>query len=206
MVPVPLSRLIPARPRVARPASRAVNAAKTAVQIAVMWSLLLAAVPLVLAWGEDAWGLARLPPRPRLGAGLFVVMSLLGLATANVLVRDGQGTPLPLDTARKLVVSGPYRHVRNPMAIFGFGQGLAVGLWLGSPAVLAYTLVGMAVWQRLARPWEEADLEARFGEDYRRYRAAVPCWVPRLKPYRAASIRAGNDTVSACRRPRRGGV
>lgn len=190
MVPVPLSLLIPARPRVARPASRAVNTAKTALQIAVMWSVLLAAVPLTLAWSEGAWGLAGLSPRPLLGAVLFVAMSLLGLVTANVLVRDGHGTPLPLDTARKLVVSGPYRHVRNPMAIFGFGQGLAVGLWLGSPAVLAYTLVGMAVWQWLARPWEEADLEARFGEDYRRYRAAVPCWIPRLKPYRAPAAAA----------------
>jgi protein-S-isoprenylcysteine O-methyltransferase Ste14 len=197
MVPVRRASLIPARPRVARPASRAVNTAKTVAQIVVMWSVLLAAVPLALAGTEEVWGRARLPPRPLLGAGLFGVMSLLGLLTANVLVRDGRGTPLPLDTARELVVSGPYRYVRNPMAIFGFGQGLAVGLWLGSPAVLAYTVVGMAAWQWLARPWEEADLETRFGEAYRRYKAAVPCWIPRLKPYLApadvASASAGES-------------
>jgi protein-S-isoprenylcysteine O-methyltransferase Ste14 len=185
MVPVRLASLIPARTRVARPASRAVNTAKTAAQIVVMWSVLLAAVPLALARAEEIWGLARLPPRPLLGAGLFGAMSLLGILTANVLVRDGRGTPLPFDTARELVASGPYRYVRNPMAMFGFGQGLAVGLWLGSPAVLVYTVVGIATWQWLARPWEEADLQARFGEAYRRYKAAVPCWIPRLKPYRA---------------------
>lgn len=42
--------------------------------------------------------------------------------------------------------------VRHPMAFFGFGQGLAVGLWLGSPTELAYTGVGMAIWQGFARP------------------------------------------------------
>ena len=190
MVPIRLASLIPARPRVAQPASRALNTAKTAVQIAVMWSVLLAAVPLTLARAEEALGVARLPPWPLLGAGLFGVMSLLGLATANVLVRDGCGTPLPLDTARDLVVSGPYRFVRNPMAVFGFGQGFAVGVWLGSPAVLIYTAVGMAVWQWLARPWEEADLEARFGAPYRRYKAAVPCWIPRLTPYEDSEVTA----------------
>jgi protein-S-isoprenylcysteine O-methyltransferase Ste14 len=187
MVPGRLSSLMPARPRVARPATRACNTAKTAAQIIVMWSVLLAAVPLALARAEGAWGLPRWPAQPVLGAGLFGAMSLLGLATANVLVRDGRGTPLPLDTARDLVVSGPYRYVRNPMAIFGFGQGLAVGLWLGSPAVLAYTAVGMLVWQWLARPWEEADLEARFGSRYLRYKAAVPCWIPRCVAYREAA-------------------
>jgi protein-S-isoprenylcysteine O-methyltransferase Ste14 len=194
MVPVRLASLIPARPRVARPAPRALNTAKTAAQIAVMWSVLLAAVPLALARVEEASGLAGVPARPLLGAGLFGAMSLFGLMTANVLVRDGRGTPLPLDTARDLVVSGPYRFVRNPMAIFGFGQGFAVGLWLGSPAVFVYTAVGMAVWQWLARPWEEADLEARFGETYRRYKAAVPCWIPRLTPYRAPAQAAPVST------------
>jgi protein-S-isoprenylcysteine O-methyltransferase Ste14 len=197
MVPARLASLIPARPRVARHASRAFNTAKTVAQIVVMWSVLLAAVPLALARAEEAWGLARWPGRPLLGAGLFGAMSLLGLVTANVLVRDGRGTPLPLDTARELVVSGPYRHVRNPMAIFGFGQGLAVGLWLGSPAVFAYTAVGMAIWQWLARPWEEADLEGRFGSRYLRYKAAVPCWIPRLLPYQepgaTASAAAGES-------------
>jgi protein-S-isoprenylcysteine O-methyltransferase Ste14 len=160
--------LMPSGPRVARPASRGWNSLKTVAQIAVMWGLLLGVLPL----GIDL-----------VGAMLFAVASLLGLATANALVRDGEGTPLPLDTVRKLVVSGPYRHVRNPMAMFGFAQGFAVGLWLGSPAVLVYTAAGIMIWQGLARPWEEADLERRFGDRYRCYRAAVHCWIPRLTPF-----------------------
>ena len=87
---------------------------------------------------------------------------------------------LPLDTARELVVAGPYRHVRNPMAIGGLSQGIGVAVWLGAPAVLAYVAVGMAIWKWIARPWEERDLEERFGD---RYRAAAPCWPPGLAPY-----------------------
>lgn len=178
-----LQQLIPRGTRVAAPASRAWNTAKTLGQIVAMWSVLLAVVPLAIA-AVERWLLApRLPDTGPLGAALFVAGSLLGLVTANVLVRDGEGTPLPLDTARRLVIAGPYRHVRNPMAMFGFAQALGIGLWLRSPGTLVYTAAGMAIWQFLARPWEEADLERRFGEPYRRYRAAVRCWLPRLWPY-----------------------
>ncbi|HEX4607354.1 MAG TPA: hypothetical protein VH092_04035 [Urbifossiella sp.] len=40
---------------------------------------------------------------------------------------------------------------------------------LASPAVVLYALSGGPVWNLLARPWEEWDLESRFGESYRRY-------------------------------------
>ena len=184
-------RLRGLRPRVARPASRVWNTLKTVLQIVVMWGVLLVLMPLAIHWGESRFGMPAWPGAGPgmerigavLGAVLTVAGSLLGLWTANVLVRDGAGTPLPLDTARELVVAGPYRHVRNPMAIGGFGQGIGVAVWLGAPAVLAYVAVGMAIWQWIARPWEERDLEERFGDRYRRYRAAVPCWLPRLAPY-----------------------
>lgn len=171
------------RPRVAKPASRLRNSLKTIGQIIILWSVALALLPLVIAWCERAIAAPTLPPLPELGIPLLVAASLLGLVTANVLVRDGRGTPLPFDTARNLAISGAYRYVRNPMAICGFLQAAGVGLWLGSPGVLAYAALGAILWQLLARPWEEADLEARFGDRYQRYRAAVPCWIPRCLPY-----------------------
>lgn len=188
MVPgMPLGRLksilVDSRPRVARPASRGWNTLKTLLQIGAMWSVVLGVLPLAIARLEAGLGMPRMPGWGWCGAGLFLGCSAMGLWTANVLVRDGRGTPLPLDTARDLVVSGPYRYVRNPMAIGGFGQGVGVGLWLGSPAVVCYVAVGAVIWQCLARPWEERDLEERFGARYRRYRAAVPCWLPRLRAY-----------------------
>lgn len=178
-----MNRLFAVRPRVARPASRGWNTLKTLLQIAAMWSVLLGVVPAAIRRLEAGLGLPGMPGMEWVGAALFGACSVIGLWTANVMVRDGSGTPLPLDTARHLVVSGPYRYVRNPMAIGGFGQGIGIGLWLGSPGVLCYVAVGVAIWQCLARPWEERDLEMRFGDRYRTYRDGVRCWLPRPRPY-----------------------
>lgn len=94
------------------------------------------------------------------------------------MVRDGEGTPLPLDQTNALVVSGPYRFVRNPMAIAGIGQGLAVACLFQSIPILAYSLLGALVWQVVVRPFEERDMINRFGEDYLNYRRNVTCWLP----------------------------
>ncbi len=76
------------------------------------------------------------------------------------------------------MIAGPYRFVRNPMALAGVTQAAAVGLMLGSWLVVAYAVIGSSLWNHVVRPGEEADLEARFGDPFRRYRAAVRCWVP----------------------------
>ena len=49
-------------------------------------------------------------------------------------------------------------------------QGAALGVWFGSPLILIYVIAGALSWNFAARPWEEADLRARFGADYERYR------------------------------------
>jgi protein-S-isoprenylcysteine O-methyltransferase Ste14 len=82
----------------------------------------------------------------------------------------------------RLVVAGPYRFVRNPMAVGSIIQGIGVGLLLSSWIVVVYAVFGAVVWNVLVRPVEEADLEARFGEPYRRYRSELRCWVPSLRP------------------------
>jgi protein-S-isoprenylcysteine O-methyltransferase Ste14 len=43
------------------------------------------------------------------------------------------------------------------------------------------------VWMLFVQPWEERDLQARFGIEYAQYRSAVRCWMPRLHPYRGVS-------------------
>jgi protein-S-isoprenylcysteine O-methyltransferase Ste14 len=108
----------------------------------------------------------------------------LGLTSSVIMAVRGRGTPLPADCPRELVVAGPYRYLRNPMAVAGLAQGVAVGIVVGSPAVIVYALVGGPVWHVFVRPWEEEDLERRFGEPYRLYRAAVRYLLPRFPGYR----------------------
>jgi len=85
-----------------------------------------------------------------------------------------EGTP----TGEALVTAGPYAYVRNPMYL-GTAIGLLAfagmsGLWY---AVLAVAAI-LAVVYAGSIAYEEAFLSAHFGEEYRRYREAVPRLLP----------------------------
>lgn len=170
--------------RTARAASPATHIACTLSQLVPFWALFLVVLP---------WHTARLDPlrvvvgpwAQGLAAGAFVLAGALGITSAVVMAGKGLGTPLPVAAPARLVVSGPYRWLRNPMAVAGVLQALAVAVMLGSPAVALYAFAGAIIWQLVARPSEEADLAQRFGEDYRIYRTRVPLWVPRM-PSKAA--------------------
>ena len=168
--------------RVARPASTVRHVATTAAQIVAFWSTFLWFLPAAVQHVGERLGEASfaLPCLGWLGPGLFAFASALGLTSAWWMSTRGRGTPLPLATAREFVVTGPYRWLRNPMALAGISQGVAVGLWRDSPLVVLYATAGGLVWHFVARPPEEADLVARFGDPYLAYRRCVPIWLPRL--------------------------
>jgi protein-S-isoprenylcysteine O-methyltransferase Ste14 len=160
--------------------------AKTITQILVVWSLILVVFPLLIVWVEAKIGIPRFsfPFQTILGVILFPFISFIGLSSAYSMAKIGRGTPLPMDTASKLVVAGIYSYVRNPMAISGIGQGLLVGFLLGSPLVLLYALNGAFIWQFIYRRLEEDDLVGKFGADYEGYQKVVRCWIPKFKPYK----------------------
>lgn len=168
--------------RRAKPAPVSWNIAKTVVQVAAFWGFFLFWLPPRLV----SWTAPFAPPvvmasSRGVAAALFLVGSLLGLWSAWTMVVQGQGTPLPLDATRELVVSGPYRWVRNPMAVAGVVQGIAVSLWLGSFMVLAFFLIGAATWHVFVRPIEERDLMETFGAAYTAYQRSTGLWWPRRR-------------------------
>src|SRR5579871_2092007 len=164
------------RGREARQASPSRNVLKTLLQTLVFWSVFLFLLPAAIFALERRVGLGewqfRSPICQYVGGILFLLGGSLGITSGMVMAVQGNGTPLPLDCTRELVVAGPYRYIRNPMVIAGLGQGIAVGIFLGSPATIAYALLGGPVWHLFVRPWEEADLERRFGLPYTQYRTA----------------------------------
>ncbi|HQR35945.1 MAG TPA: isoprenylcysteine carboxylmethyltransferase family protein [Blastocatellia bacterium] len=172
--------------RQARQASPSWNLAKTFGQITIFWSFFLFALPELINRMEIELGIPRfqLAGQRWVAMGLFGLLSALGLWSGVTMSWFGSGTPLPVDGTRQLVMSGPYAYVRNPMALAGLGQGVAVGVYLGSLLVMVYSIVGSLVWNYVARPLEEVELVEKFGAPYERYRAEVKCWWPRLSPYR----------------------
>jgi len=151
----------------------------TAAQVVVFWGLFLVVGPLVIVFLETRWGIGLAFDGFAVGLVVLVLASALGIWSAITMSTLGKGTPLPSAMANQLVIAGPYRFVRNPMAVAGIVQGAAIGLLFSSWLVVVYAVLGSLLWNYAVRPLEEADLEERFGVDYVRYRDAVRCWIPR---------------------------
>jgi len=115
-----------------------------------------------------------------IAGGLLIALGLGMLVWTVVLFdRVGEGT-LAIGSPVKLVVRGPYRHVRNPMmtGVFCIQLGTAIATmspWLFGWFALFFTAVLIAI-----RFVEEPHLRRRFGSDYDEYRRHVPRWIPRL--------------------------
>jgi protein-S-isoprenylcysteine O-methyltransferase Ste14 len=165
------------------PMTKRAAASWTAAQIIIFWFTFLWILPKGIFELEQRLGITdvtRFTPNHLIAPILFTLASVLGIAAAHAMNCTGKGTPLPTANAPNLVVTGPYRYVRNPMALAGILQGLCTGWFLGSYAVLTYALLGAVAWHIFVRLTEERELAKRFGDEYTQYKSTVPLWVPRL--------------------------
>ena len=115
------------------------------------------------------------------GVALIAVGLALFVWTVTLFARVGRGTLAPWDPPERLVVEGPYRHVRHPMitgvACVLAGEALVLGVQ--GLAIWAATFVAVnALWLPLV---EEPRLVRRFGSDYEDFMKRVPRWAPRLR-------------------------
>ncbi len=114
-------------------------------------------------------------------AGFAVVVAALGaLGGAAVweFVRRGAGTPVPFDPPQRLVTTGVYAWLANPMQVAMTGLLLGWGLWFGLWWLVVLAGLGVVYAEGLAR-WSEAeDLRARYGEEWLEYRSRVGRWWP----------------------------
>jgi protein-S-isoprenylcysteine O-methyltransferase Ste14 len=113
-----------------------------------------------------------------LGLGLGLLLDCFGRFAIL-----GRGTPAPVAAPERLVVSGPYRHVRNPMYVAVVALVLGQGLLLGQAVLLLYGSVVWLLFHAFVVLYEEPTLGRRFGPSYQTYRAAVGRWWPSLRPW-----------------------
>jgi len=139
------------------------------------------------------WALCRWRMAPALLGFLpFGVIAVPMMATGLAILLDsfarfaiqGLGTPAPIKPPEHLVVSGLYRHMRNPMYVavllLIFGQGL----FFGSIRIVEYgTMVWLGFFAFIVL-YEEPTLRGKFGAEYQDFCAKVPRWIPRLRPYK----------------------
>lgn len=127
----------------------------------LQWTLV--AVPVALRWAGVVLALAS-------AAGtVWIFRSLGNNVTRTVLAREGA----------TLVTTGPYRYIRHPLYTNGALAFAALSLvttswWFLASVALAMVLLAIRTRQ------EEANLERRFGDAWRRYAAETGRFLPRL--------------------------
>jgi protein-S-isoprenylcysteine O-methyltransferase Ste14 len=98
---------------------------------------------------------------------------------------QGLGTPAPIAPTQNLVVTGLYRHVRNPiyaaLVAVILGQAVLFGDW----RLLLYGALVFVAFHIFVLAYEEPTLRESFGAEYETYCANVARWLPRLTSWRA---------------------
>ena len=144
------------------------------------------ALVVLFALRVDRWlGLPRLlPERAGLWAGIPVTLAGMAAAAWSLFhFLKVKGTPVPFNPPPKLITSGPYRYVRNPMLTGVFLILLGLGLGVHSfSLVFLFTpiFVVMNVWE--LKRIEEPELVRRFGNAYTAYRTRTPMFIPGRRP------------------------
>lgn len=96
-------------------------------------------------------------------------------------VREGHGTPIPLEPPKRLVVSGLYQYVRNPMYVGVLLIQAGTIFWFGTLVQLIYWFFLFIGFTLFIRANEEPHLRKTFGVAYEVYCQSVPRWIPRRK-------------------------
>lgn len=117
------------------------------------------------------------------GALIFLCGFALFAWCISLFARVGKGTLAPWDPTQRLVVVGPYRHVRNPMISGVVTMLIGEAIFDGSRVLAIWAATFVAFNYAFFLGFEEPNLARRFGDDYRRYKAAVPRWIPRRTPW-----------------------
>jgi protein-S-isoprenylcysteine O-methyltransferase Ste14 len=154
--------------------------------IIVLPGTVLVFLPALLLYFTDyRWQFNSLP---LFAAGIVLLCAGLSLAgwTMWLFGKKGRGTPAPWNPPKKLVIEGPYRHVRNPMITsvltLLIAEALLLDSWLPMGVFALFLGINMLYFPFV----EEKGLEKRFGPDYLAYKREVPRWLPRMTPFKPA--------------------
>ena len=162
---------------------------------AVLGTAIFFVVAPFLAAGIIPWWITRWQFRPpflglELTRAIGVVLIIAGVpGIVDSFARfalQGLGTPAPVAPPQKLVVTGLYQYVRNPMYVsvlaIVVGQALLFGDW----RLIVYAALFWLACHAYVILYEERTLQHKFGAEYDAFRANVPRWIPRLSPWRGA--------------------
>ena len=122
---------------------------------------------------------------------LLLLGWLLGGWSVVAFFRTG-GTPVPFNPPPRLITTGLYAYVRNPMFLGGFLFLLGLGVLLGSLSLtFIFTPVLIVLYVFYVKAVEEKEMEKKFGQEYLEYKKRVPMFIPRVEAIRNVARRRG---------------
>jgi protein-S-isoprenylcysteine O-methyltransferase Ste14 len=143
------------------------------------WGVLLQFLAFMLLWQGHFW--TRTVVAWRVGAcvALFSLAAVLSWTSSRALAGQLR-VDAALGTDHKLVRSGPYALVRNPiytsMLLVLFAVGVVISGWVVFVVALVLFVIGTQIRVRT----EEKLLAAHFGEEFQNYKKSVPAYIPFL--------------------------
>jgi protein-S-isoprenylcysteine O-methyltransferase Ste14 len=145
-------------------------------------------VPVVRALTTHRdWPGWALPVPSGIGLAMVIVTGAACLLVVMNLALKGLGAP-GIALSRKLASDWFYAWTRNPMALAAFAFFVSLGIWFQSALLVLWVLVLFApAVLFFIRVYEERELEIRFGEAYRLYRASTPFLWPSIRPHTPAN-------------------
>jgi protein-S-isoprenylcysteine O-methyltransferase Ste14 len=126
-----------------------------------------------------AWSKIGLPDGIRWLGVLLGIICVIGIYWLFSSIGSGITPTSATRKEHKLVTIGPYRWIRHPLYTFGSSMFVAFGLmadnwFIGALGILAF--IGMAI----RTPNEEANLIAKFGDEYREYMKRTGAFLPKF--------------------------
>jgi protein-S-isoprenylcysteine O-methyltransferase Ste14 len=145
----------------------------------------------VVPWWISRW---QIHP-PWLGISALRIIGVLLIMVGLPMILDsfarfaiqGLGTPAPVLPTRHLVVTGLYRHVRNPMYVGVLAVIIGQGLVFAEAHLLIYAAIVWLAFHLFVLGYEEPKLRTTFGREYEDFRANVPRWIPRLRAWKSSA-------------------
>ena len=102
------------------------------------------------------------------------------LWTAHVQIKRGLGTSIPMLPPEKLLMNGPYRYCRNPMAFGGYIYYFGINCIIGSPSAFFIVIWFVIILTIIIKIGEEPDVEKRFGQACTKYKRETPFLIPKI--------------------------
>ncbi len=118
-----------------------------------------------------------------IGLLLMIVGLILIVSTVSAFINKGKGSLAPWCPTKKLVITGWYRYIRNPMIIGVLLVLAGETVMFQSRNILIWTVVFCVINHLYFIVIEEPYLTKKFGKEYIKYKSSVPRWIPRTKPY-----------------------